>query len=166
MGARGPQPLPTAIKKQRGTFQPCRAASNEAAPLGKPICPAWMTDKDAKKEFRRLVKILLAMGLVGASDSNLLTRYAVTWVRWRRVVQTLAANSGAEFATVKDETGAVKSLKLSALHHAERSLSDELSRAEAALGLSPSSRSRIEVSMTPAAAEPEARFFDDFSTRN
>jgi P27 family predicted phage terminase small subunit len=153
--------LPSAIKMARGTYRPDRAAHNEAQPLGKPTCPSWMTDPDARKEFRRLVKLLGEMGLIGAADANLLTRYCIAWVRWRRIVQTLAANPGAEVATFKDETGKIKAVQVSAFHSIARSLSEELSKAESALGMSPAARSRIEVAATPPpAAEPKSRFFD------
>lgn len=159
MGARGPKPLPSAVKQARGTFRADRAAANEAAPIGKPTCPSWLKDADAKKEWRRLVKLLGEMGLIGAADSNLLTRYCTAWVRWRRVVQTLVANPGAEFATFKDDAGKVKTVQISALHSAARSLADELSRAEQQLGMTPSARSRIEVAPPAPAAAPKARFF-------
>jgi P27 family predicted phage terminase small subunit len=165
MGARGPQPLPSALKVARGTFRADRAARNEAAPLGKPTCPSWIADKDARKEFRRLVKLLTDMGLVGAADSNLIVRYCTAWVRWRRVVQTLMANPGAEFAIYKDETGKPKSVQVSALHSIARSLSDELSRAESAMGMSPSARSRIEVAPPAPADAPKSRFFTDSPMR-
>jgi P27 family predicted phage terminase small subunit len=91
-----------------------------------------------------------------------MARYCICWVRYRRIVQTLVANPGAEVATYKDETGKVKSMQVSALHSVARSLADELSKGEAALGMSPSARSRIEVSMPTTPAEPEgkSRFFD------
>ena len=108
-----------------------------------------------------MVKVLSDMGLIGAADQNLIVRYVTAWVRWRRVAQTLVANPGAEYATYKDEAGKVKSVQLSALNIIARSLSEELGRAEAALGMSPASRSRIEVSMPSApAANEKARFFD------
>jgi P27 family predicted phage terminase small subunit len=101
------------------------------------------------------------MGLIGAADANVLTRYSLAWVRWRRIVQTLAANPGAEVATYKDEQGKVKSMQVSALHSVARSLAEELGRSEAALGMNPAARSRIEVAATPPAApEPKSRFFD------
>lgn len=164
MGARGPKPLPTAIKLARGTYRPDRAAANEAHPIGKPTCPSWLTDKDARREFRRLVQLLGKMGLVGAADSNLLVRYCVAWVRWRRVAQALASNPGAETAVYRDGEGKVKAVQVSALHSIARSLSDELSKAEAALGMSPSARSRIEVAVPPAGqTQPQfkSRFFPD-----
>jgi P27 family predicted phage terminase small subunit len=161
MGKRGPQPTPSEVLKQRGTFRADRAARNEAQPIGKPTCPAWLTDKDARKEFRRVAKLLAEMRLVGAADSNMLARYCTAWVRWRRVVQTLMSNPGAEFATYKDEQGKIKSIQVSALHSIARSLAEELSRYEGSCGMSPSARSRIEVQMPPAAEQQaKSRFFD------
>jgi P27 family predicted phage terminase small subunit len=162
MGLRGPKPTPTAVKLARGTFRADRAPGREAQPIGKPSCPSWLQDKDARAEFRRVVKTLTGMGLVGTADSNLLVRYCTAWVRWRRIVQTLVSNPGAEIATYKDADGKVKSMQVSALHSVARSLADELSRAEAALGMSPSARSRIEVSVPTPTGEPvgKSRFFD------
>lgn len=164
MGARGPRPTPSAVLKARGTFRADRAPANEPPTLGKPSCPKWVTDADAKREFRRLVKLLGEMGVVGAADQNLIVRYCLAWVRWRRVAQALITNPGAETAVYKDEAGKVKAVQVSALHSIARSLSEELGRAEAALGMSPSSRSRMEVS-APAAASAEvndkAQFFND-----
>lgn len=162
MGLRGPKPTPSAIKMARGTYRPDRAAGSEAPTTGKPTLPSWVTDPDARKEFRRLVKLLGQMGLVGSADGNLLTRYALTWVRWRRIVQALATNPAAEVATYKDEQGKVKAIQVSALHSVARSLADELGRAEAALGMSPSARSRIEVALpAPKQEQPKSRFFAD-----
>lgn len=162
MGQRGPQPTPTAIKLLRGTFRADRAARNEAQPLGKPTCPGWMTDPDSRKEFRRLVKLLGNMGLIGAADSNLLVRYCCAWIRWRRIAQALVTNPKAEFASYVDESGKVKSVQVSALNVTARSLAEELSRYEAALGMSPSARSRIEVHMPPStASDSKSRFFSD-----
>lgn len=153
MGQRGPAPKPTALKVLEGTYRPDRAV-NEAPVIGKPTCPTWLSDKDARKEFRRLAKLLGQMGLVGASDGNLLARYSITWVRWRRVSQTLMTNGSAEFVIYKDGDGKPRSIQVSALHSIARSLADELARCEAVLGMSPSARSRINVA--PAANEPDA----------
>ena len=161
MGLRGPKPTPADVLKARGTFRPDRH-SDSARALGKPTCPGWMTDKDARKEFRRVAKLLGDMRLVGAADGNLLVRYVIAWVRWRRVVQTLVANPSSEVAIYKDPAGKVTSMQVSALHSIARSLADELSKAEAALGMSPSARSRIEVAPpAPPKEEPKSRFFTD-----
>ncbi|MGC4031470.1 MAG: phage terminase small subunit P27 family [Tepidisphaeraceae bacterium] len=148
--------------KARGTFRADRHHDSAKA-TGKPTCPSWLTDKDARAEFRRLVRLLSEMGLIGAADTNVIVRYCLAWVRWRRVAQTLAANAGAEVAVYKDADGKPKAVQVSALHSIARSLSDELSRAEAVLGLSPSARSRLSVATTPPPASPlpesKSRFF-------
>jgi P27 family predicted phage terminase small subunit len=148
----------------RGTYRSDRAVSNEAAATGHPALPSWVKDADARKEFKRLTKTLAAMGLIGNADSNLLTRYAMTWVRWRRMVQILAATSEGEgeLAAYKDKEGQVKHMAVSALHSVVRSLGAELGQMEGALGMSPSARSRIEVAppAPPAKANGKSRFFD------
>lgn len=162
MGARGPKPTPSALKVQRGTFRADRAPAHEAQPLGKPTCPAWL-NPDAKKEFRRLTRLLGAMGLLGAVDANALTRYCSTWVRWRQSVQLLEKSG--EVTVYKDENGKAKSVQPSAFASIVRGLSEELSRMEAAFGMTPSARSRIEVAPPARAAETKSRFFDDIPMR-
>lgn len=159
MGKRGPQPTPTSIKIARGTFRADRSTHNEAKPIGKPRCQKWL-NKDAAKEFKRLAKMLDAMGMIGSIDENALTRYAATWTRWRQALQMI--EKGGEVMVYKDEDGKVKSVQPSAFNSIARSLADELSRLEQAFGMTPSARSRIEVMMPQATGEPigKSRFFD------
>jgi P27 family predicted phage terminase small subunit len=133
------------VKQAKGTYRADRAPAREAKPIGKPTCPAWLKDADAKREFKRLCKELGEMGLLGAADTNVLTRYCVNWIRWRRVSQTLASNPGAEFMVIKDDKGHPKMMQVSAVHSVERSLADQLTKAETSLGMNPSARSRINV---------------------
>jgi P27 family predicted phage terminase small subunit len=158
MGLRGPKPTPAAILKQRGTFRPDRHADS-AKPIGKTRCPKWL-NKDAAREFRRIVKLLDTIGVLGAVDENALARYANTWTRWRQAVQMI--EKGGEVVVYRDELGKPKAVQPSAFNSIARSLAEELSRLEQAFGMNPSARSRIDVAMPLAAAEPQAksRFFD------
>lgn len=157
-----PPRVPTQIKLQRGTFRADRAPANEPVAHGKPSCPSWLTDADARKEFRRLTKLLGQMNALGAIDGNTLSRYVLTWVRWRRIVQTLASNPSAEFMVIKDDKGAPKMMQVSAVHSVARSLAEELGRIENSLGMSPAARSRINVSLPPQASKDDkSRFFSD-----
>src|SRR4051794_40273090 len=113
MGQRGPTTTPTAIKEARGTFRADRAARNEAKPQGKPTCPSWL-NADGKKEFRRIVKLLSAMGLVGAADANPHARYATTWVRWRQTVQMIEKTG--EVSVYKDDAEKVKAVQAGAFN--------------------------------------------------
>ena len=158
MGLRGPKPTPTAIKQARGTFRPDRAAGSEARPTGRPTCPAWLS-KDAKREFRRVVKVLSGMGLIGTADSNALARYASTWVRWRQTVQMI--EKAGEVVVYRDEQGKPKAVQPSAFNAIARGLAEQLDRLEQSFGMNPSARSRIEVAPPAApASEPKNRFFD------
>jgi P27 family predicted phage terminase small subunit len=158
MGLRGPRPTPSAIKLARGTYRADRSARNEAAPIGRPRCPAWL-NRDAAKEFRRIVKLLDSMGLLGAVDENALSRYATTWVRWRQAI-SLLEKSG-EVVVYRDEQGKPKAVQPSAFNSIARSLAEELSRLEQAFGMTPSARSRIEVQppAPPVEADGKSRFF-------
>jgi P27 family predicted phage terminase small subunit len=158
MGLRGPKPTPTAIKQARGTFRPDRAAGSEARPVGRPTCPTWL-GKDAKREFRRLVKVLTEMGLIGSIDGNALARYASTWVRWGQAMQMI--EKAGEVMLYKDAAGKVKAVQPSAFNSIARGLAEQLDRLEASFGMNPSARSRIEVAPPAAlASEPKNRFFD------
>lgn len=161
MGKRGPRPLPSAVKQARGTYRPDRAAGNEPQPVGIPKCPSWL-NADGKKEFRRLLKVLGEMGLLGAADQNALARYASTWVRWRQAVQMV--ERGGEVTIYKDEDGRVKSIQPAAFASIARGLAEQLDKLESAFGMNPSARSRIEVAPPPVAgstAESKSRFFCD-----
>jgi P27 family predicted phage terminase small subunit len=117
--------------------------------------------KDAAKEFRRLVKMLDDMGLLGSADENALARYATTWCRWRQAVQLL--EKGGEVVVYRDGDGKAKSVQVSAFNSIARSLAEELSRLEQAFGMTPSARSRIEVATPSAPASApngKGRFFD------
>lgn len=157
MGMRGPKPVPSAVKQARGTFRADRAATNEPVATGKPLCPQWLGE-DAKREFRRVMKMLGDMGVTGRVDTNALTRYAVLWVRWRAAEQMIAKTG--EVFPMRDDAGKVKYLQQSPYVAIARSLSEQLGRLEDSFGMTPSSRSRLNVS-TPAVVEnTKSRFFD------
>ncbi|MGE5611157.1 MAG: phage terminase small subunit P27 family [Bacillota bacterium] len=157
MGLRGPKPTPSAVKIARGTYRADRAAACEAQPLGKPTCPNFLST-DERKEFRRVVRLLSSMGLIGAIDGNALARYARLWCRWRQAEQMITKTG--DVFPIKDSDGKVKCLQQSPYVSIARSLSEQLDKLEASFGMNPSARSRIEVAPPQSQADPKARFFD------
>ena len=155
MGARGPLPLPSRTKAMRGTLRPCRTVANEAQVGGAPRCPAWLP-ADAKKEFRRLCKLLLAAGLIGEIDGNALTRYVTTWLSWRRAVQMIEKTG--DVLAGKDSEGKPK-IKRSPYVDIAATLAAQLDKLEQAFGFHPSARSRINVAPAPSQSDPTERFF-------
>ena len=128
MGKRGPKPTPTAIKKRRGTYRKDRAAPNEPTPEVKvPGCPSIL-DPEAKREWRRVTKLLAKYGVVSELDRSALAVYCSLWARyweWEKV------------ARGPDATEAKK-----ALSHVEK-LGSLLKQYLAMFGLTPADRSRV-----------------------
>lgn len=136
MGRRGPPPLPTAIKKQRGTLKKSRELGGEemAPPPGVPVAPKWL-DKEARAEWSRIVPQLVAVNVLTGLDGGALERYCVAhsnWVRAQRAVQTQGTVIKTPFGPQKNPNVKIALDERAAA----RLLATEL-------GLSPSSRSRV-----------------------
>ena len=68
MGLRGPAPKPKSIRVMEGNRSRRPLPTNEPRPLaGEPDMPAHL-DREARKEWKRLVPILLAMRVLTVAD--------------------------------------------------------------------------------------------------
>lgn len=146
MGDRGPAPLPTAIKKLRGTARKDRENPAEPQPeVGRPACPKWL-DGEAKAEWRRVVPLLLELRVLSKQDRAMLAVYCQAWSRWR-AAEGVIAREGLTFVT---ESGFI------AKHPAVTIAAESMRIMEKAaqhFGMTPSSRSRV--SQTPAPPEKD-----------
>lgn len=82
MAKRGRPPKPTRLKILNGN--PGKRPLNRDEPqfrIGAPTCPAHL-DAEAKKEWRRVIKELTAIGMMTHVDRAALAAYCVTWSRW------------------------------------------------------------------------------------
>jgi phage terminase small subunit len=65
---RGPKPVPSAVKLTRGNPGKRKIAKDEFKPAwGRISCPKHL-EREARKEFRRLLKVLGSGGHAGGSD--------------------------------------------------------------------------------------------------
>lgn len=151
----GRKPLPTNVKKLRGTLRKDR--TNPAEPkvrAGTPRPPKWLTG-DARAEWRRIVPQLARAGLLTTLDRAVLVGYCTAWgdlCEATRVVQ-------------EQGTTYVSPRGMLVLHPELR----RIEKARAALrafaaefGLSPSARSRVGANPPPAEgdqADAARRFF-------
>lgn len=82
MGARGPAPTPTAVKKLRQTFRPDRAPQNEAIPnlaRGDQLkAPDWL-GQGAREKWEELALRLHSLGLLTEIDLDTFALYCTTW---------------------------------------------------------------------------------------
>lgn len=82
MGRRGPAPTPTALKRLKGN--PGKRTLNRNEPryaATAPPCPKHLT-AEARREWRRIVRELLAANLLQVVDRAALAAYCQAWARW------------------------------------------------------------------------------------
>ena len=74
--------LPTNIKRLKGTLRPHRENQQEVQPEAcLPPCPSFLSD-EAKKEYRRLGRELLALRLISKVDRAALAMYCELYSKW------------------------------------------------------------------------------------
>lgn len=132
--------MPTEVLRRRGSW---RAGVNKQEPKperGAPRCPRWL-DPEAKRLWRSIVPLLVQTGILTKVDGQALARYCQTWSRWRKAEQFIQQYG--ETYPMKDDAGRVKLfLPFPQVSIAGR-LSQQLTRLEQELGLTPSARTRI-----------------------
>ena len=141
MARPGPKPQPTATKKLRGN--PGRRPLSEREPevkASKLTPPRWLGD-EAKKEWKRVAPVLLKAKVATALDRAILTSYCEAWGAYIQACKDLAKYGGA--VLVSKKTGqAYLSPWLNAKSMAEK----QMRVCAVEMGMSPSSRSRVQVS--------------------
>jgi P27 family predicted phage terminase small subunit len=145
MGLRGPAPKPTAIRMIEGN--PGKRPFNPRGPKaldGEPEMPRHL-NADARREWRRLVPILLAMRVLSESDyialANLCQNYATLIA-----AQKLMAKAGGTGLLIKTSSGYIQQSPLLGIINKQiESLNKQLRE----FGMTPSSRTRIEAVVDP-----------------
>lgn len=146
----GPPPTPTNLKALRGNPGKRRLNANEPDPVPAiPTCPSHLNDV-GKKEWRRVTKELLALGIISKLDRAAVGAYCDAYSRWAEAA-TQIQKYGLIF---KAPSGyPMPSPYLAILHTAL----DQMRAFLTEFGMTPSSRSRVKV------ANPKQRdLFGDF----
>ncbi len=147
----GRKPLPTAIKKIKGTLQKCRANSCEPKPcgtLGEP--PDYMSD--TAKEAWRYAVINAPAGLLSSLDAAVLERWANCAGMYREALAKIN-RSGVSGMLIKTPSGI---LRRSPLMDVIRDLALEMKGYEAEMGFTPASRSRVQITQHAQHDDPWA----------
>lgn len=149
MTTRGRKPKPTATRRVEGN--PGRRPLNKQEPklpAGAPTCPAHL-DGEAKREWKRVVKLLSAAGIITRVDRAVLTAYCRAWSLY---VEADCNVQKYGLMLVSEKKVPYQSPYLNTMTAA---LKDVRSYA-AELGMTPSARSRVQ------AAGGEGDGFDEF----
>ena len=154
MGRRGPAPKPSALKRAADNPGKRQLNDNEPVPpAGEVLAPDWLTD-DAKKIWEQLAPRMQAMQVLTTADVLTFGRYCELFARWHQLRELMWVGNRATYV-VKDESG--KKVKYVAEHPANvelRRLTAQLLQHEREFGLTPSARSRIQITSTTAPTRP------------
>jgi P27 family predicted phage terminase small subunit len=146
-GKQGRKPIPTSFKLLAGN--PGKRPLNENEPKPRtvlPRCPPHLSD-EAKREWRRVSRMLYRLGLLTELDTTALALYCQTYSRWIEAEQKLAS-FGLLIKTHNDLP--MQSPYLSIAHRCF----DQLRAMLAEFGMTPSSCSRI-AAFPPQEAEDD-----------
>lgn len=141
---RGRKPKPTAMKVLAGNPGKRALNANEPrppVPTGTPHAPAHLND-EGKREWRRMARVLLRMGLYTDVDRAALALYADGWGLWVEAVghlreegEVLVASSGYHYPNP--------------WRGVANRAQETMRRMFAEFGLTPSARARLSVPQTP-----------------
>ena len=146
MGKRGFPPQPTKLRALRGN--PGKRGINTREPrprAGTPTCPAILSDV-GKKEWRRITRELREMGTLASSDRAGIAAYCKEYERWWEAEEKVRMVG----MVIKTPSGyPVLNPYLSVANGAMRHMVKIL----AEFGLTPASRTRIQVESKPEATD-------------
>lgn len=141
MGTRGPQPEPTALKLLKGNPGKRAVNTSEPKPAAKlPKCPDHL-DEVARKEWKRLAPILSRMRVLTEADYITLAALCQTYSQWKAAQEQLN-RAGVAGMLYKGPTGYIQ---VSPMLTIARAAVDQLTKLCREFGLTPSSRSGIQV---------------------
>ena len=137
----GRRPLPTAIKKLKGTAQKCRTNQSEPKIVASCPEPPAFLGEIARAEWQHKAPLLAKMGVLTEADNTALAAYCVQFERFVRAEERLSNGEYTEFTTNGNEIAR-------ALVGVSNRAAELMKKFLVVFGLTPSSRTRI-------AANPE-----------
>jgi P27 family predicted phage terminase small subunit len=156
----GRKPKPTALKEISGNPGKRKLNSNEPKFSCDVTCPAWLTHP-AKKEWKRVVKELDALGLIQSVDRAALAAYCLSYARWQAAEETVTREGQTVKEPILDKHGKLLGHKTKR-HPATNIAKDErtsMLKAASLFGFDPSSRSRLSM---PGGADKDTDPFTAF----
>jgi P27 family predicted phage terminase small subunit len=148
VAVKGRKPKPTAIKLLEGNPGKRPLNRKEPKPAQKaPRCPAWLDD-EAKKEWKRVGKVLEQMGMLTELDMAAFAGYCQAYARWKTAEDFITQHGD----MVRTPNGYIQQVPQVSI--AQTNLKIMLRFCEE-FGLTPSARSRIVGEERQAASEDE-----------
>ena len=143
MGSRGPTPTPTPIKLDRGSWRGVSESKKcVTAQTGKPRCPAWL-DPKAKQAWKAIIPELEKLGVIATCDGKALALLCEAFAEWKNAKEKVSKMG--EVIPIKNPDGSLKYLQQNPYVSIARKSGSDLLRLLREFGLTPASRTRIEI---------------------
>lgn len=151
----GRPPKPTALKELQGN--PGKRRLNKSEPqygTAGLTCPRWLPT-EARREWRRVVKLLLAQRVATAADRGALAAYCLSYARWQQAESVLNNGLSQTVPIVSKKGDVIGEKEVGRPEVAIAQTYQRLMMAAAAkLGMDPSSRSKVSVTKDEGAVNP------------
>jgi P27 family predicted phage terminase small subunit len=136
------------LHRLQGTYRKDRHARRGAqVPVEVPSCPAWLS-REAKAEWRRITRELLAAGRISLLDRAVLTAYCEAVAEFEAL--------STEITKAPSPTAAIQAGLVGAKNNAAK----RLITVGRQLGLSPAARVHLPAGQKPEPEDTKSRFFD------
>jgi P27 family predicted phage terminase small subunit len=146
MGRRGPAPEPTVLRVLRGN--PSKTPINDLEPQPSAFgieTPDWL-EGAALDKWNQMLPRLLSMKVMTVADQETLARYCALWEQWKKNYDFV--RQGGDVLVIRDEAGTVKFMQQTPQATAMKQLATMLLTIEQQFGMTPSSRTQVQVHQT------------------
>ena len=155
---KGRKPLPTEVKRARGTLQPCRTRTDEMRPelvRDMPEPPEYL-DEYGRAEWERILPELKASGVLARLDLSIIAMYCneiATYIECQQQMKKAATR----VMVIKDDSGKVKYAQQLPYQKIANDALEKAVKIAAEFGFTPAARTRIGVGGTE---KPKSAIFD------
>jgi P27 family predicted phage terminase small subunit len=149
MGKRGPSPLPSNVKRLRGTDQPCRMNGDEPEYPTDAINPPEYLSQAARLHFLETRALLADANVLTNADVDALALYAQAFATWRKAIEKI--NELGEVVEVLVNERVVLG-EVNPWVKIGRDAFAQVRQYQQELGITPSARTRVKVTAKPEKA--------------
>ena len=149
---------PTVLRVLHGDFEkdPKRQNKREPKPkTGKPVCPKWIAG-EARKEWNRICKLLSETGVLTKDTGPALEQYCSAYKLWRKALDHVEKNG---IATVRTDSKGNKHIVRNPYAKEMREQAHACHKWLIEFGLTPASRTRIQITNETDTASDKAKKF-------
>ena len=144
MGQRGPAKTPTAVLEQRGSWL-AKTRRGEPTAHGQPVAPDYLDDQE-KEVWNRVVPRLVAMGVAGEVDSDMIARYCGTFVLY--LENKAFVKKHGQALPVRDDSGTIIGFKEFPQVGRMMKMDADLRSVERLFGISAGARASLAIELT------------------